>query len=102
MANGNPISMSPMAIQLLGMVLKVLDRVRAFASQYPEKAVREKVTPEWLTRRGEKSFPEIIEVIKANGERGQAWLSRQADEIVKYCLGKLVWDKSSGKVVCLG
>lgn len=82
-------------------VLPVMGMVRTFASRFPEEAVRDKVTPEWLVKRGEKAFPEIVEVWRGNGDKGYAWLSRQADEITAYCTGKLVWDKDRGEMVDL-
>ena len=81
-------------------VLPVMGMIRTFASRFPEEAVRDKVTPEWLMRRGKGSFPEIVEVWRRNGDKGYAWLSRQAEEIVDYVTGRLVWDGE--KVIALG
>jgi len=81
-------------------VLPVMGMVRTFASRFPEEAVRAKVTPEWLMRRGSQSFPEVAEVWRRNGDKGYAWLSRQSEEIVQYVTGRLVWDGQ--KAVTLG
>jgi len=68
-------------------VLQVMGMVRTFASRFPEEAVRAKVTPEWLIRRGERGFPEVVEVWRRNGERGRLWLRNQSEEIADYLTG---------------
>lgn len=81
------------SIRRLGSaILPIMKMVQGLASRYGEEAVRAKVTPEWIMKRMGEKYPEIVEVWKANGERGQRWLKRQAEEIVNYATGKLIWN----------
>lgn len=77
-------------------VLPALAMARFVASKFPVEAVEGKVTPEWLIKRGEKRFPEIVKVWKNTGEKGEQWLEKQTSEIVDYLTGRTVYVPGRG------
>ena len=72
-------------------VLPVLGMAKFVASKFPVEAVEAKVTPEWLIKRGEERFPEIVKVWKDTEEKGEQWLEKQAAEIVGYLTGRIIY-----------
>jgi hypothetical protein len=89
----------------LGMTratVAALGLVRYIASKLPEEVVENKVTPEWLLKKGRERFPEVVQVIEANGDRGRAWLKKQCEEIVGFCTGRLVWSDEHDGLVEVG
>jgi hypothetical protein len=72
-------------------VLPVISMARRIAANFPASTVEAKVTAEWLMEKGEKYFPEIIAVIKQHGDKGKAWVEKQAEEIRQFLTGKIVF-----------
>lgn len=79
--------------------LPLLGMLRYVASHFPYEAVEEKVTPEWMRRRGRDKFPELIKVIEKKGGAGDKWLSSQCREIVQFSTGRLVWSDAKETMV---
>lgn len=79
--------------------LPLLGMMRAVARQFPYKAVEEKVTPEWLKRRGREKFPELVKVIEEKGATGEKWLQAQCREIVQFATGDITWSDAQEKMV---
>jgi hypothetical protein len=86
-------------ISLAKSVLPVVGMAKRVASMFPPKAVEAKVTPQWLITRGEKRFPELVEVWRNSGGKGEKWLQEQADEIVGFLTGRLVYSPWHRKMV---
>jgi hypothetical protein len=84
---------------LVRSVLPVVGMARRVAGMFPPKAVEAKVTPQWLIARGEKRFPELVEVWRNSGGEGEKWLKEQADEIVGFLTGRLVYSPWHRKMV---
>jgi hypothetical protein len=80
------------AVSFIGMVKKM-------ASYVPPKLVEEKVTGGWLMKKMEERVPEAAKIIKGYGDRGRAWLDRQAEEIRDFLLGRIVFDPVKLKFV---
>jgi hypothetical protein len=76
----------------------LLERVRFLASQYSPEAVERKITPEWLMKKGEKRFPELIKEVEKN-EYGWVWLENQTEELKLFVLGKIAWSNSAKRMV---
>ena len=72
-------------------VLPIIGMAQKVARSFPPEAVESKVTAEWLMRRGREKFPELIEIVESHGDRGRAWLDRQAKQICDYLTGKIVY-----------
>lgn len=72
-------------------VLPVIGMARNIASRFPAEAVEKKVTAEWLLGKGEKYFPEIVDVVEKHGDKGRAWVERQAEQIRLYLTGRIVY-----------
>lgn len=85
-------------MSLAKVVLPVLGMTKLVASKFPVNTVEMKVTPEWLIKRGEKRFPEIVEVWKETGEKGRMWLEKQSREIVNYLTGRTVYSPQLGRM----
>jgi hypothetical protein len=66
---------------------------------FPPEEIARKVTPDWLISRGEKMYPEVVEVWRGSGERGEKWLKTQAQELVNYLTGRIVYDVAQGRMV---
>lgn len=79
--------------------LPLLGMMCAVARQFPYKAVEEKVTPEWLKRRGREKFPELVEVLEEKGPAGEKWLQAQCREIVQFATGNIVWSDAQETMV---
>lgn len=88
-------------ISLARGVLPVLGMTKLVASKFPASAVEMKVTPEWLIKRGEKRFPEIVEVWKETNEKGKVWLEKQSREIIDYLTGQIIYSPQLGKMVAV-
>jgi hypothetical protein len=80
-------------------VLPVLSMARTIASRFPPEAVEGKVTADWLLQKGEKRFPQVVEVVKKHGDRGRAWVEAQAKQIRDYLLGRIVFNPATMKFV---
>lgn len=80
-------------------VLPLLGMVRFVASKFPPEAVEQKVTPEWLLKRGKEKFPELVTRVRAKGKRGRWWLERQAEEIRAYATGRTYWSEEERKLI---
>jgi hypothetical protein len=80
-------------------VLPVTGMARRIAANFPASTVEAKVTGNWLMDKGEKYFPEIVAVIKQHGDKGKAWIEKQAAQIAGYLTGKLVFDPRELKMV---
>jgi hypothetical protein len=72
-------------------VLPVIGMARRIAASFPDSTVEAKVTGDWLITKGEKYFPEIVDVIKQHGDKGKAWVEKQAEEIRQFLTGKIVF-----------
>jgi hypothetical protein len=72
-------------------VLPVIGMARRIAASFPASTVEAKVTADWLIEKGEKYFPEIVAVIKQHGDKGNAWIEKQAEEIRQFLTGKIVF-----------
>jgi len=86
-------------VSLAKVVLPVVGMAKRVAGMFPSKAVEEKVTPKWLIARGEKRFPELVEVWRSSGDGGEKWLEDQAKELVDYLTGKTVYSPWHRKMV---
>jgi hypothetical protein len=86
-------------ISLAKSILPVVGMTKRVASMFPPKAVEAKITPKWLIVRGEKRFPELVEVWRNSGGKGEKWLQEQADEIVGFLTGRLVYSPWHRKMV---
>lgn len=71
--------------------LPLLGAMRFVASRFPYKVVEEKITPEWMLRRGRGKFPALMDIIEAKGPAGTHWLEKQCDEFVQFATGRLNW-----------
>jgi hypothetical protein len=78
----------------------LLERVRFIASQYSPEAVERKITPEWLMKKGEKRFPELVREVEKS-EYGWVWLENQAEELKLFVLGRIAWSDSAKRMVPL-
>jgi len=78
-------------LNLARTVLPVIGMARRVAANFPASTVEAKVTGEWLMEKGEKYFPEIVAVIKQHGDKGRAWVEKQADELRQFLTGKIVY-----------
>jgi hypothetical protein len=87
---------------LVRVVLPALGMAKTFASKLPEELIVEKLNADWLMKRAEQKFPLLAERIKAHGDKGRAWLEKQAEEIALFLTGRLVWDGEKFKVVHKG
>jgi hypothetical protein len=74
------------------VALPALGMAKTFASRLPEELIMEKLNADWLLGKGEQKFPMLAERVKAKGEKGKAWLEKQAREIALFLTGRLVWD----------
>jgi hypothetical protein len=72
-------------------VLPVIGMARRIAASFPASTVEAKVTADWLIEKGEKYFPEVVAIIKQHGDKGKAWVEKQAEEIRQFLTGKIVF-----------
>lgn len=79
--------------------IPLLAMMCAVARPFPYKAVEEKVTPEWLKRRGREKFPELVEIIEEKGDAGETWLQMQCREVVQLATGSIAWSDAQEKMV---
>lgn len=81
------------------MVIPALERARWLAAKFPSKIIEEKITPEWLMKKGEENRPVIAEVVKARGEKGRLWLERQCAEFILFFTGRLIWSNEHRRLI---
>jgi hypothetical protein len=72
-------------------ILPVINMAKQIASCFPPEDVEAKVTADWLLKKGEIYFPELVQVVNKYGEKGRAWVERQAEEVRKFLTGKIVF-----------
>jgi len=81
------------------LVIPALERAQWLASKFPASMIEQKITPEWLMKKGDENRPIIAEVVRARGEKGQQWLERQAAEFVLYFTNRLIWHDGLRRMV---
>jgi hypothetical protein len=72
-------------------ILPIINLALKTARSFPPEAVESKVTAEWLLKRSRDHFPELAAVIDKYGDKGRAWLERQAEQIRLYLTGKIAF-----------
>jgi len=80
-------------------VLPLLGMAKTVASKLPASFIEERLDGDWLMRRANEKFPVLAERVKAHGEKGRQWLSKQAREIALFLTGKLYWDDKERRLV---
>ncbi|MGC8937221.1 MAG: hypothetical protein ACP5KV_07685 [Candidatus Methanomethylicaceae archaeon] len=76
---------------LASTVLPVINMTLRVARSFPPEVVESKVTADWLMERSKKNFPELAAVIERYGDKGRAWLDRQAEQIRLYLTGRIAY-----------
>lgn len=79
--------------------LPLLGMMKHIASRFPIRTVEEKITPEWMMKRGMEKFPKLIEVIEEKEEAGQKWLREQCREVVQFATGRIAWSDENETMV---